>query len=202
MKLFSSVWVGHQLFFLCKWMSHETHIACLHSIHTIISELSAWFDQSDCYTVHIYSWWPTMGFEIFSRFSGWATVFFFLETYFSLRPTLAVTLWLVPNLYPVKVHSNLEQYHHVGVIIISRHRETKPFGYTKPFGWPVIIINCVWIVDVVNEVIKINCMHRSQSRKHIKLRRDWKLVGIIASYRTAEQVSLTLTSLHSSSVYG
>jgi hypothetical protein len=33
----------------------------------------------------------------FSRFSGWATVCFFWKTYFSLRPTLAVTLWPVPN---------------------------------------------------------------------------------------------------------
>jgi hypothetical protein len=64
--------------------------------------------SNDCYTVHQYSciagWvveffqWPTMGFEIFSRLSGWATGFYW-KTYFSLRPTLAVyTLWLVPKL--------------------------------------------------------------------------------------------------------
>jgi hypothetical protein len=26
---------GPSICFLCKWMGHETHIACSHSIHTI-----------------------------------------------------------------------------------------------------------------------------------------------------------------------
>jgi hypothetical protein len=30
---------GSSICFLCKWMGHEIHIACLHSIHTITSNL-------------------------------------------------------------------------------------------------------------------------------------------------------------------
>ena len=35
MKLFSSVWVGHQFFFVQMDGPRNTYIACLHSIHTI-----------------------------------------------------------------------------------------------------------------------------------------------------------------------
>jgi hypothetical protein len=96
--IFISLAGGVSICSLCKRMGHETHMACLHSIHIITSTqvMRKWLSASVvwskwllyCTYSCIAGWvvkffqWPTMGFEFFYRFSGWA-IDLFLENLFS-----------------------------------------------------------------------------------------------------------------------